>query len=210
MQVRRVLPAVVALVLCSIGPWAGVAARHASAVETAQFALPSDPIHPRSLASAAGLITLGLLLLLYLYRRRRYILFWIGGWSGFAASSFVLTAGPVSAAVGYVLYGLSQLLAIVSALFFVVAADSYGAVQRVRYAVFWLLMPAGIWFLLAPFAFGERAIFAPGHVAIGVVLLVAAGAHFLILREARLLGAAVVAVALLLLASINLWLALSP
>jgi diguanylate cyclase (GGDEF)-like protein len=200
-----------ALLLCATAPALGPASTFAAAAAgAAQFALPPDPIHPRSLASAAGLITIGLLLLLYGYRRQRYILFWIGGWCGFAASSFVLTPERLSASLGYVLYGSSHLLAIASALFFLFAADAYRPVARLRYRWFWLLMPAAIWLLLAPFAFGERAVFVPGHLLTGAALTAAAGAHFLILRRARLLGASIIGLALLLLAGINLWLALTP
>jgi diguanylate cyclase (GGDEF)-like protein len=65
-----------------------------------------------------------------------------------------------------------------------------------------------MWFTLAPLALDTRAVFAPGHVLVAGTLAVAGVAHLMLLRQARLLGAAVVGVSLLLIAAAHVWIVL--
>jgi diguanylate cyclase (GGDEF)-like protein len=68
-----------------------------------------------------------------------------------------------------------------------------------------LLLPIALWFVLAPVALGPVAVFAPGHVLTAGALAVAGGAHLVLLRDARLVGAGVIGSAMLFLAGINMW-----
>ena len=158
-----------------------------------------------TLAGGAVVIIVGLLALLYLYRQRQYILFWIGGWSCLAGAMFLTGWRHEHPQLNWLIYGLSQLLSILSALAFVVAADAYGATPRLRRAHAPLLVPLLIWFTLAPVALGPAAVFVPGHLIAAAALTFAAAAHVMILREARLLGAGVVGVMLFLAALTNVW-----
>ena len=166
-----------------------------------------DPtvINPRSLAGVAAIVIAALLLLLYVYRRRPFIVWWIGAWMLFAASFLVTRHTFSSVKIEWMVYGGAQFVGILASLVLVVATDAYRHRPRLRRGYGLLLLPIAIWFVLAPAALGPLSAFAPGHVLIAGALAVAGAAHLLLLREARLIGAAVVGTALLVLAGINLW-----
>jgi diguanylate cyclase (GGDEF)-like protein len=147
----------------------------------------------------------GLLLLLFFYRRRLYILFWTGGWLLIAASMFLAPAAHGHRQTDLVVYGVSQFLGLVGALFFVVASDAYPARPPVRRGYALVLLAVLFWFALAPLALGTWAVFVPGHILIAGALAAAGAGHLLLLRQSRMLGAAVVGVALLLIASAHIW-----
>ena len=102
-------------------------------------------------------------------------------------------------------YGVSQFLGILSALFFVISADAYPTRPRVRRGYALVLLAVLFWFALAPLALGTWAVFAPGHVLIAGALAAAGVGHFILLRQVRMLGAAVVGVSLLLIAASHVW-----
>src|SRR4051794_450621 len=156
-------------------------------------------VNPRIVTGAAALVTASVLLLLYVYRRRLFILWWIGGWLLLSSSMFLVARPYANAALGYMAYGGSQLLGILSALSFVIAADAYRhrPLLRREYAV--VLLPVAIWFTLGPVALETKAAFAPGHLLIGGALVAAGAAHLLLLREVRMLGAALVGITLVVL-----------
>ncbi|HXG53774.1 MAG TPA: hypothetical protein VNJ03_00195, partial [Vicinamibacterales bacterium] len=176
---------------------------------SAGVAAQSLLINPRALAGFAALLVAGLLLLLYFYRRRVYILYWCGGWALTAASMLVAAAQYSRLQLGWMAYGLSQFLGIVAALVFVVSADAYRSTPRLRRAYALVVMPLLIWFALAPVALGPAAVFAPGHLLIGGALAAAGIAHLALLRETRLLGAALCGAMLIATGAAHLWIAYS-
>src|SRR5688572_2696185 len=120
-------------------------------------------VDPRALTGTAALVVAALLLLLYLYRQRDYILYWIGGWVLIAASMFTSYPKYANEQAAAMAYGVAQLFGIMSALVFVLSADGYrsrsfgfasGRTYSVRlYGI--LLLPVFLWFTLAPLALGE-------------------------------------------------------
>jgi len=168
----------------------------------------SKTINPWFVASQGALVVTGLLLLLFFYRRRIYILFWTGGWFLLAASMFLAGRPAPTEKVGLLSYGVSQFLGILSALFFVISADAYPARPRVRRGYAIVLLAVLLWFALGPVALGAWAVFAPGHVLIAGALATAGIGHLVVLRQVRMLGAAVVGVALLLIAVSHVWVVL--
>jgi hypothetical protein len=207
-QVRRRLAGLVAAAWLIVTAGLSILVA-AGAIDTQVIALNPGDVPPRTLAGGAGIIIVGLLLLLYLHRRRLYILYWIGGWGSFAGAMFAVSQGS-NTTLNAVVYGLSQFLSITSGAFFVFAADSYSTRQRLRSTQLSLLFPVSLWFLLAPVALGSASVAAPGHLLAGIVLTVAGAAHLIVLRGTRLLGAAVVGVMLLLIGFTNVWMALTP
>ena len=160
----------------------------------------------RTLGGIATLIVGAVLCLLYLYRRRTYILCWVSGWA--LTGIAMLLAGhrfdsekAVNAG-----YGVSQFLSILGALAFVLGADAYRSRLRLRRNYVLILLPLLIWFALAPVALKAPAAFGPGHLLIAATLAAASLGHFLLLRRARLLGALVVGSAFLAMAAANVWL----
>lgn len=166
-------------------------------------------VNPRAMAGVTAVIVTGLLLLLYFYRRRVYILYWMAGWL-LVALSMLLAAPAYTPQTDVVAFGISQFVGIVSALVFVVSADAYRARPELRRAYGLVLLPVFLWFALAPMALGIESVFAPGHLLIAGGLAAAGGAHLALLRRAWLLGAALAGTMLLTLAALNVWLALGP
>jgi diguanylate cyclase (GGDEF)-like protein len=163
-------------------------------------------VNPRIVTGAAALVIACVLLLLYAYRRRLFILWWIGGWVLLSASMFLAARPYVNEKLGWMMYGMSQFMAILSSLSFVIAADAYRHRPLIRREYGLILLPVAIWFTLAPVPLGPYAVFAPGHVLIAGALAAAGAAHLLLLREIRMLGAGLVGVTMLILAGVNVWL----
>jgi diguanylate cyclase (GGDEF)-like protein len=178
-------------------------------------ALPSTTVaptlvNPRLLASAETLVIATLLLLLYLYRRKPYILWWIWGWCALSAAFFMTAQSWRSPEIEAMAFGVAQFLRIVAGLTFVIAADAYRRAPRLQHAYPVLLLPVAIWFGLAPAALGARAVFAPGYVLTAAAMSAAGIAHGLLARQARMMGAALVGVMLLLFAALNVWASTLP
>src|SRR5262245_13900454 len=161
-------------------------------------------INPWPVAGQGGLVVTGLLLLLFVYRRRLYILFWTAGWFLISASMF-LAGREIDNQYALLTYGISQFLGLLSALFFVISADAYPARPRIRRGYVLVLIGVLLWFALAPVALGSWTVFAPGHILIAGALAAAGLGHLILLRQVRLLGAAVVGVSLVLIASSHVW-----
>ena len=160
-------------------------------------------IDVRTLAGAATLLVAALLSLLYFYRRRPYILCWVAGWVLIGASRLLAAREFPGERTSLAAYGLSQFLAIVGALVFVLSADAYRTRLRLRRHHALALLPLLIWFGLAPLALGTVAVFAPGHLLAAGGLAAAGVAHLRLLRDTRLVGAAVVGGMMLLLARVE-------
>ncbi len=166
-------------------------------------------VDARTLAGIATLFVAGLLSLLYIYRRRTYILCWVSGWT-LTAVSLLLGAHQFShGSATKSAYGISQFFAIVAALTFVVGADAYRSKLRLPKTYALVVLPLLIWFALAPIALDTWTVFAPGHLLIAGALGAAGIAHLSLLREARLLGAFVAGTAFLVMSGANVWLVLA-
>jgi diguanylate cyclase (GGDEF)-like protein len=167
-------------------------------------------VNPRLLASAETLVIATLLLLLHLYRRRPYILWWIWGWCALSTAFFLSARSWKDARLDAMTFGGAQFLRILSGLTFVIAADAYRRLPRLRRGYGLLLLPVAIWFGLAPAALGAGSVFAPGYLLTAGAMTAAGIAHGLLARQARLLGASLVGVMLVIFAALNVWAATRP
>ncbi len=202
-----------ALAVCAAALFLLTRASVALVAQAAAGAQPLAPglttVNPRVLLGAATLTVTGLLCLLYVYRRRLYILYWIGGWGIATASTFLAAREYSSPKLGFAVYGISQFLGIISALVFVISADAYRSRPKIRREYGLVLLPVFIWFALAPIPLGPAAVYAPGHLLIAGGYVAAGIAHLALLRQRRLLGAVVVGTTLLAVAASNGWLAIA-
>ena len=165
----------------------------------------STVLDPHVLAGSGALVIALLLLLVYVYRQRHFIVWWIIAWLLLAAWMLPMAHTYKSAQLGWMVYGISQFFGLLASLAFVVAADAYRQRPKLKRDYALVLLPVAIWFALAPVALGPRAVFALGHLLIAGGMAAGAAAHLLLLRQARLLGAAVVALMLLVIAGLNVW-----
>ena len=175
-------------------------------LQSAGEVVPNPPpveISPRRAAAFAAALVAALLLLQYAHRRKPFILLWAAGWLLIAPAQLVLAGTYRSPIVARGTEGLSSFLGICTAALFLWSADVYrqtGYVQPKRLRV---LVPVGVWFLLAPLALGTGVVLAPGYV-IAAALLVGAGSMYAaVLLERRMIGAGLVAFVLLGLAIAN-------
>ncbi len=169
-------------------------------------AVPGAPLlNAQLLLGAAALLVAALLLFLSLYRPRLYIRYWILGWSLAAGSSLLLAPRYGSPRIAASIYGLSQFLGITAALLFVISADAYRTRPRLRRSYALIVLPVLIWFALAPLVLGRIAVHGPGHLLMAGGFAAAGLAHLLLLRQTRLLGAALVGAMMLTLAAAHGW-----
>jgi diguanylate cyclase (GGDEF)-like protein len=166
-------------------------------------------IDARILTGIASVLVVGLLLLLYFYRRRLFILYWVASWSLGALATLVAAYPYPGTRGGHSAYGISQFLRIVSALVLVISADAYRSRPVLGRGHAVVLLPVFLWFSIAPINMGPVAAFAPGHLVAAGALAAAGLAHLTLLRYSRLLGAAVIGVSLLVVAALNVWIALT-
>jgi diguanylate cyclase (GGDEF)-like protein len=165
----------------------------------------STVLNPHLLAGSGAIVIALLSLLVYVYRRRLFILWWVGAWLLISASMLTLTHTYTNHTLGAMAYGLSQLLGVLSSLAFVVAADAYRRRPRLKRSYGLVLLPIAIYFILLPVALGPQIVFSLGHLLIAGGMTAAAVAHLLLLRYSRLLGAMIVGGALLAIAGLNIW-----
>jgi len=172
-----------------------------------QVGLDSTVINPRLLIGVETAVIATLLLLLYIYRRQPYILWWMWGWVLLSAGALLSAESFQTTKLDAMVFGIAQFFRLLAGLLFVVAADAYRQPPRLRRLYGILLLPVAIWFTLAPAALGSTAIFAPGFVLVGGTMASAGVAHLLLGRRARLLGATLVGAMLLCFSALNFWIA---
>ena len=204
-----VLAAVIVFAVASAAPFASASVGGGAQVTGAGITPNPTNLDPHTLAGAGALVVTGVLLLLFFYRRRLYILFWVLAWAVLAASMFVASREYTLAQTSMFAYGIAQFLGILSALMFVLSADAYPARPRIGSNYTYVLVPLFLWFALSPLALGTDAVFAPGHVLMGGAIAAAGAAYLMLLRHARMLGAAIVGGSLLLIAASHVWIVLA-
>jgi len=164
-------------------------------------------LNPHLLAGTTAFVVAFVLLLVYFYRRRIFIAWWMTAWLLLGLSMFTASHPFETKQLNGLVYGISQFLGVLSALAFVVAVDAYRQRPRFRRSHSWVLMAVAIYFVFTPVALGSESVRALGHVAIAGGMLTAGAAHLLLLRQARMLGAMIIGAALIALGVFNLWLA---
>lgn len=164
------------------------------------------PVNPRAAAAFGAIVLATLLLGLFAYRRRPYILQWAAGWLLVAMSMALLAREWTSLAAGRAIVGLSQLLHVCAALVFVLSADSFRQRPRFGPRDLWYLLPILLWFVLAPIALDVKSALLPGYLLTAGIYTTASFAYALLLKRTRLVGAAAIGGAFLLLAVLQAWL----
>ena len=162
-----------------------------------------------NLASGAAAIITCLLLLLHLYRRSSYILYWTAGWACLALSLGLDSSGRGAATFNALRAAGSQFLMVAVGLCFLTAANAYRRDSRVPRVGAPLVVAVAAWFVLAAVAWGSPVVFVSGYALTAISLAIAALAHATILLRVRMLGVAVVGAALTVAAAVNVWMMLS-
>src|SRR3954468_15637798 len=170
---RRAFWLLVALVILA-PPMASFALQRPTA--TLQTALESIPapqpveIRPRLFVAYGALVAASTLGILYLYRGRAFVVYWIVSWSMLAAAYTLNGRGYADARLGSVMIGLSQLLAVWSAALLLLSVDEFRKKDPHQWNV---PVQAGaataVWFLAAPFVLPLSAVLYTGPAASAVL-----------------------------------------
>ena len=160
-------------------------------------------LNPHLLAGSTALVVALLLLLVYFYRRRPFIAWGMSAWLLLAASMAIVAWPYGGRQLDGLASGVSQFLGLLSSLAFVVAADAYRQRPRFRRGYSLTLLAVAIFMIFLPVAFESDSVRAVSHVLIAGGMGTAAVGHFLLFRQVKLLGAAVISVALLGIAALN-------
>jgi diguanylate cyclase (GGDEF)-like protein len=162
-------------------------------------------IEPRLMAAAAAAVIAGLLFLLYVNRRRGYLLLWMAGWVLMAAGMMVLgDEGSVSGNLAR-FAGLFQALHVASALAFALSATSMdGAPSWTRRHGAGALALLGLCLVLGtPLAGGGGLV--PGYLVAATALGVSGARYAQIARREHFAGAGLLALGFATAAASNLW-----
>ena len=160
------------------------------------------------MAAFGSAVVAVLLLLLWAYRRRLYVLRWAVSWLLLAASLVAISVDYDSEWLERSMLGVSEFLGIVAALLLVLGADTYRRRPLPGRHYLLGLLPLLIWFTLAPIGLGGRSAIVPGYLVSAGVLATGALAYLAVIRTARFLGAGLIGVMLLLLACTYTWIAI--
>ena len=164
---------------------------------------------PARLGAFGAMVVTALFTLLYVYRRRAYILQWVSAWVLLTGALSVAVRDTQNATVALLMLGVSRFLSLTAILAIASSALTFQNRRWLNRRYLLGLVPILGWCVASPFLPGPKMALLPGYI-LGASLLVAGGLAFLgVLRQARLLGAGVVGIALLLTAVTQAWIGMA-
>jgi diguanylate cyclase (GGDEF)-like protein len=167
---------------------------------------PEALIEPRLMSAAAAAVVAGLLFLLYVNRRRGYVLLWMCGWVLMAAGMLILgdEEGLGSNLARFA--GLFQMLNVGSALAFALSASSVGGSPAwTRRDTIGALGLLAVCFALGTPLFGVTGSLVPGYLVAATALAITGARFAQVARRDRFAGAGLMAVGFGSVALANLW-----
>lgn len=141
-----------------------------TATDILPLSSPQAIVRPRAVSSYGALVIAATLGVLYLYRGRAFIVYWIGAWLFVSAALALVSIGSGDRTLSAVLVGLAVLLIVWATGLVLMAADAFPAralrwTRAVRFAA-----GSAVWYLAGPFVLAPTVIIGTG-VAVSVVLL---------------------------------------
>jgi diguanylate cyclase (GGDEF)-like protein len=201
----------IVVVLVSSFAIPAVHAQASTITSTGSTGLPGIPlatpviIHPRLISAYAALLAAAMLSLLYLYRGRSFVVYWIGSWLLVAAGLGVVARSYSDSTLGSVLTGLALLFTVSAAGLMRLSVESFP-----HHPVRWdgrritAMSAAALWFLVAPFVVPLPKVVLTGTVATAGLLAWSGVGYLHLARQARSAGALVMGVGLSLIGSSHL------
>jgi diguanylate cyclase (GGDEF)-like protein len=169
-------------------------------------AIPSPlpmTISPGMFAAYGALIAAAMLLILYLYRGRAFVVYWIGSWMLIAASMILLARGYDDMRLGSVVLGLAQLLAVWSAGLTLLAAEAFPDAPLRWTTPLKVAAGTAVWFLAGPFVLSLQVMLSTGPGLAAVLFGWASLRYFRLGRRTRHVGAYVICAGTLLTCATN-------
>jgi diguanylate cyclase (GGDEF)-like protein len=153
-------------------------------------------VDPRQVSAFGAAILCILFLLQFAHRRKPFILIWAAAWTLFAPSMLLVNRPYPSVILARAAIGLSQALVVCASALIFWSGDVFRQTRYVH-AVRWPLAAAfGAWLVVAPL-FGTPLALVPGYIVNAVLLGAAASMYAAVVIERRMIGAGLVAFALL-------------
>jgi diguanylate cyclase (GGDEF)-like protein len=147
-----------------------------------------------------------MLTVLYLYRGRAFVVYWIGSWLLVAGALGIMARSYTDATLEGVLTGLALLFTVYAAGLMRLSVESFP-----QHDVRWngqrlvLLSGAALWFLVSPFVLPLSTIVVTGIIATGVLLAWSGVGYLQLARHVRSAGALLTGVGLALIAGSHLF-----
>jgi len=161
-------------------------------------------IRPRLFVAYGALVAASTLGILYLYRGRPFVVYWIVSWSMLAASYTLNARGYADVRLGSVMIGLSQLLTVWAAGLLLLSVDDFSKKSARRWSVpLQLGAAAAVWFLAAPFALPLSAVLYTGPAASAVLLGWAGVRYAQLAKRTPIIGAFMMSAALGVMSLLN-------
>jgi diguanylate cyclase (GGDEF)-like protein len=155
--------------------------------------IPEPPpvvIRPRLFVAYGALIAASTLAILYLYRGRGFVVYWIISWTMLAASYTLNARGYEDVLLGSVMIGLSQLLAVWSSALILLSVPPFAKRDRERWSI---PVQAGaataVWFLVSPFVVPLPAVLYTGGATSALLRAFASARFARIARRTPIVGA---------------------
>jgi len=143
--------------------------------------------------------------LLYLYRGRAFVVYWIGSWLLIAAALGLVARDYTDATLRSVLTGLALLFTVWASGLMRLSVESFPQhVLRWGGRRLTIMAAAALWFLVAPFVVPLSAIVVTGTIATAALLAWAGKGYLRLARQARSAGALVIGIGLVLIATSHL------
>lgn len=149
-------------------------------------------ISPGMFAAYGALLAASMLTILYLYRGRAFIVYWIGSWLLVAGSMVLLAQVYDDARLGSVVLGLAQLLGVWSAGLTLLAAEAFPDEPLHWTGPLKVAAATAVWFLAGPFFLPLRAVLSTGPAMAAVLFGWASFRYFRLGRRTRHVGAYVI------------------
>jgi len=169
--------------------------------------IPEPPpvvIRPRLFVAYGALIAASTLAILYLYRGRGFVVYWIISWTMLAASYTLNARGYEDVLLGSVMIGLSQLLAVWSSALILLSVPPFAKRDRERWSI---PVQAGaataVWFLVSPFVVPLPAVLYTGGAASALLRAFASARFARIARRTPIVGAFMLSGALAVMAVLD-------
>lgn len=165
---------------------------------------PPVPIDLRHAAALGAGIIAGLLVLQYGHRRKAFILAWAAGWLLVVAGLLLISTDITDPIAARLVTGSAQFLDLAVTLLFFWSGELYRQTHYLGRRHLKFVAGAAVWFILVPFVLGPRTLGVSGYLANAFVYAATAAVYGAVLIERRMIGAGVIAFAMVGLAIANL------
>jgi diguanylate cyclase (GGDEF)-like protein len=202
-------PRLFAMVALAVIPVVSLAAQPDPGLVSSLNALQAIPapepmtIRPRMFAAYGALIAAAMLTILYLYRGRAFIVYWIGSWLLIAGSLALLSQGWADVRLGSVMLGCAQLLGVWSAGLTLLAAEAFPDAPLRWNAPLKTAAGTAVWFLAAPFVLPLAAVLSTGPALAAVLFGWSALRYLNLTKRTRYVGAALIGAGLVVMTVSN-------